>query len=359
MSVVIESASRPPVSVDAPADDTPDLSFVDHPIQQQYQPFPPPPEIIRKFMLTPEQIAFYAENGYLTNVKVLSDAECDDILADYNQFLKWDSHGVASGKNDAASVGRGGMHLFHEFHSNQSGDPNNVLSHALGHWRVTPAFHDIVFHPAVTVGASQLMATAYVDTTTSGAVTADGTLCAVQFWHDQLFAKPARYGGNVAWHQDYSYWTRTAPMNHMTVHIALDEQTVENGSLFFVPKSQHWTRTDANGLRTPLPVTDFDFKDMESIQTVLTEEERAAFKPVPALLKRGHASFHHPLTVHGSFPNRTDKPRRAAVLNYFVRGTKSQTDEPLLLGVPIVPRGQTIQGRFFPTVFDPEWLQQQ
>ena len=57
----------------------------------------------------------------------------------------------------------------------------------------------------------------------------------VRFWHDQLFAKPARHGGGVAWcvrlfsmarvawwslslrcrHQDYSYWTRTTPMNHM------------------------------------------------------------------------------------------------------------------------------------------------
>ena len=69
----------------------------------------------------------------------------------------------------------------------------------------------------------------------------------VRFWHDQLFAKPPRFGGCVAWHQDYScarlcfkrmtdcldfrYWTRTRPMNHMTVHVALDDQTVENGSL--------------------------------------------------------------------------------------------------------------------------------
>ena len=23
----------------------------------------------------------------------------------------------------------------------------------------------------------------------------------VRFWHDQLFCKPSKYGGNVAWHQ--------------------------------------------------------------------------------------------------------------------------------------------------------------
>jgi len=31
-----------------------------------------------------------------------------------------------------------------------------------------------------------------------------------------LFCKPARHGGVVAWHQDYSYWTRTKPMAHLT-----------------------------------------------------------------------------------------------------------------------------------------------
>lgn len=54
----------------------------------------------------------------------------------------------------------------------------------------------------------------------------------------------------------------------------------------------------------PLPVTDDSFGDMQSIETVLTEEERRAFQPVSAELKRGEASIHHPLTVHGSYANR-------------------------------------------------------
>ena len=43
------------------------------------------------------------------------------------------------------------------------------------------------------------------------------SLSKVRMWHDQLFAKPAGYGGCVAWHQDFSYWTRTYPMQHLTV----------------------------------------------------------------------------------------------------------------------------------------------
>lgn len=94
---------------------------------------------------------------------------------------------------------------------------------------------------------------------------------------------------------------------------------------------------------------------MESIQKVLTTEEKAAFKPVPALLKRGECSFHHPLTVHGSFPNRTDKPRRAAVINFFADGTKSDSSEPMLNGVPPIMKGKKMTGKFFPVVYDPKW----
>jgi len=281
-----------------------------------------------KWRLSKQQIDFYKKHGYLANVQVLSAQDCDRILKDYKLFL--------DDKNPHPSRG-----LFYEFHSNQSGDPENAVLHALGQWRITPLFHDLIFHPGVVVPTSQLIA---ADTGV-----AEGEV-AVQFWHDQLFAKPAKHGGNVAWHQDYSYWTRSVPMNHMTVHVALDEQTIENGSLQFVPGSHLWHRGGK-----PLPITSDNFSDMESIQHILTDDEKAQWRPVAALLKKGQVSFHHPLMVHGSFANRSDKPRRAAVVNYFGQGTKSDTNEALLDGVPIVPAGTSIAGQFFPLVYHPEW----
>ena len=41
--------------------------------------------------------------------------------------------------------------MLYEYHSNQTGDSENVLMHALGHWRLTKHFHDIVFLPEVVV----------------------------------------------------------------------------------------------------------------------------------------------------------------------------------------------------------------
>jgi ectoine hydroxylase-related dioxygenase (phytanoyl-CoA dioxygenase family) len=200
-----------------------------------------------------------------------------------------------------------------------------VLFHALGAWRITPGFHDILWNPAFTVPASQLLGGP------------------VRFWHDQLFCKPAHDGGVVAWHQDYSYWTRTKPMNHLTCWIGLDDATRDNGCLQYVPGSHRWELLPITGLAG----------DMDAIQTVLSEEQKRAFKPVAIELKKGQCAFHHPLMVHGSYENRTDRPRRATVINVFRDGTRSDTGEVLLDGVPPVARGEKMEGQFFPLLFDP------
>jgi len=57
-------------------------------------------------------------------------------------------------------------------------------------------------------------------------------------------------------------------------------------------------------------------------QTILTEEEKAAFKPVCGNLRKGEASFHHALAVHGSYGNRLEfmvlLPHCLAILRYEI-----------------------------------------
>ncbi len=48
--------------------------------------------------------------------------------------------------------------------------------------------------------------------------------------------------------------------------------------------------------------------------------------------------------------------RRAAVLNYFVDGTRSCADEPLLEGMPSYGIDGVMDGHFNPIVFDQKWL---
>jgi len=267
-------------------------------------------DALARYRLSDEQVAFYREHGYLTGIRLLSDEQAD-VLCEQLADLFNPHHE--------------GHELWHEYHTNESGDPNNVLFHALGAWRIKPAFHDALWNPAFTVPASQLLGGA------------------VRFWHDQLFCKPAHHGGVVAWHQDYSYWTRTVPMRHLTCWIGLDDATRDNGCLHYIPKSHRWELLPITGLAT----------DMNAIEQVLTEKQKAQFKPIAVELRRGEASFHHPHLVHGSYENRTDRPRRAFVLNVFLDGVTSNSNEPLLQGVPVIPSGTTMAGPFFPLLFDP------
>lgn len=255
--------------------------------------------------LTSDQIDFFRKNGYVSGVRILSENQIA-ILREAANRLMDPSHP--------------GHHLFYEFHRNESSTSGTVLFHALGHWRIEPAFHDLLWHPAFVTPAMQLL---------------DGR---PRFWHDQLFSKPARHGGVVAWHQDYSYWTRTQPMQHLTCWIGLDDSTQENGCLWYVPGSHCWPLLPITGLAG----------DMDEIRTVLSDEQKDAFRPVPIELKAGEASFHHPLMVHGSYENRTDRPRRAAVVNVFRDGVRSASDGELLAGAPPIAAGQPMAGRFFP-----------
>jgi ectoine hydroxylase-related dioxygenase (phytanoyl-CoA dioxygenase family) len=287
-----------------------DLSHLHSPVSSIFR-WPEGKDGWDAYRLSDQQLEFFHENGYLPNVRLLDDEQMQTLRRELEEVM------------DPGHPGHG---LFYEFHSNESTDPSRVVFHALGAWRITPGLHDILWNPAFVMAASQLFGGH-----------------AVRFWHDQLFYKPPFNGGVVAWHQDYSYWTRTGPIQHLTCWVGLDDATRENGCLHYIPGSHRWGLLEKPVLAG----------DMDGIMDFLTEEQKRAFKPVAAELKAGEAVFHHPLMVHGSFRNDSDRPRRGLVINVFRDGTLSNSDEVLLRGVPPIPAGSKMEGRFFPLLFDP------
>lgn len=267
-------------------------------------------EALQRFRLSDQQIEHFHQFGYVSGIRVLDEQTVEDLRGQLTELFDPDHQG---------------KELWHEYHSNESVDPEKTLFHALGAWRIKPAFHDLLWNPAWLVPASQLL---------------EGS---VRFWHDQLFCKPAQHGGNVAWHQDYSYWTRTKPLAHLTCWIGLDKVDTENGCLHYIPGSHQWDLLPSTGLAG----------DMEAIRSVLSEEQWEQFQnPVPIELEAGECTFHHPLMVHGSFANESNRPRRGTVVNVVRDGVESYTDDPLLNGVPVVPKGQPLAGQFFPLLYD-------
>ncbi|NJB70344.1 ectoine hydroxylase-related dioxygenase (phytanoyl-CoA dioxygenase family) [Saonia flava] len=263
-----------------------------------------------QYRLTKEQVGFYNENGHLSGIKLLEEWQVDALNKELSEIQN---------PNHPSN------HLFYEFHSNESTNENSVLFHSLGHWRISEGFHDLLWNPAFLMAASQLLGSK-----------------SVLFWHDQLFCKPALHGGVVAWHQDYSYWTRTTAMQHLTCWIGLDDSSTENGCLHYIPKSHKWGLLDKPKLAG----------EMNGLLSSLNNKQKTEFKPIPIELKKGYATFHHPLMVHGSHENHSEKRRRACVLNVFADGTISNTNDELLQGVPIIEKGKRMEGKFFPLLYD-------
>ena len=269
------------------------------------------------YKLSDKQIKFYLDNGYIYNVKILNKNQLEILRNQLNEMLDPD---------------HSGREYFYEYHINEATDKNQILFHALGAWRVRKAFHDLLWNPAFLVPAYQLLGSS------------------VRFFHDQIFYKPASNGSVVSWHQDFSYWTWTKPMSHLSCWIGLDKSEKENGCLYYIPKSHKWGLLKKLGLSVK----------MDSIKSFLNEKQIKEFKnKTPVEMEAGYASFHHPLLMHGSYKNKSKNVRRATVINVFSDGTLSNQDinglnNPGTNNYPQIKKGFKMNGTYYPLLFSPE-----
>ena len=297
-----------------------DLSLDHRPIGNLFPPMTAA-EAQNRFALGATDIADYREYGYVAGGRVLDHGQIAALQAEIER--------IADPDHD-------GRELWYEYRANASYEKDRRLLHAVGGWRVSPVLHDLLWHPAIAMPLAQLVGGP------------------IRLLHDQVFYKPAGSGGRVSWHQDYSYWTFTQPMAHASCWVALDDTTLENGCLHYVPASHLW------GL---LPITGLTGEGA-GIESALDETRRRDFRPVPVEVKAGHAVFHHPLMIHGSGPNTSARPRRGIVVNVMADGTRAAEDLPDVDGVPAwllgrtedelawpvggAPKGGRLAGRFWP-----------
>ncbi|NCG28118.1 MAG: phytanoyl-CoA dioxygenase family protein [Verrucomicrobiales bacterium] len=272
---------------------------------------PKAPEESLQFALNEEQVIQFKELGYLHGIKVLNSEQIKALSEELHEMVDPDHEG---------------NEFFYEYHSNESEDPETAIFHALGAWRVRPTFHDVLWNPAFTMAAYQLLGKNF------------------RLFHDQLFNKPARHGGVVAWHQDFSYWTWTEPMSHLTCWIGLDDVDKENGCMYYIPNSHRWGLLEKESLTG----------DMDAIREKLTESQVADFdKKIPVEMKAGEASFHHPLLMHGSYENNSERGRRATIINVFADGVVSNrkddgSNAPGADNYPRIDKGEKMGGAYYP-----------
>lgn len=132
-------------------------------------------------------------------------------------------------------------------------------------------------------------------------------LPAVRLWHDQAFFKGA-WANATSWHLDDPYWSFHS--RHATsLWIALDDTTMQNGALYFLPGTHRTARYD-NVLIGHNVGALFDvYPEWRQIEPVCLE------------LKAGDASFHNGLTAHAAGPNMTPSSRRGFDIIYMPEGS--------------------------------------
>jgi ectoine hydroxylase-related dioxygenase (phytanoyl-CoA dioxygenase family) len=114
-----------------------------------------------------------------------------------------------------------------------------------------------------------------------------------------LIAKAPRHGAVTPWHQDEAYWDPTLDYNAVGAWAPLDDATVANGCLWFLPGSHRGE---------VLPHRHLD--DDPNIHVLLTSVEIDTSTAIAVPVAAGGATFHHQRTLHYAGPNETDHPRR-------------------------------------------------
>jgi ectoine hydroxylase-related dioxygenase (phytanoyl-CoA dioxygenase family) len=129
----------------------------------------------------------------------------------------------------------------------------------------------------------------------------------MRMWHDQALIKQP-WGNPTGWHLDNPYWSFSS-RDSVSIWIALDDATLQNGCLYFIPGSHKTARWDNPGIG----------KNIGDLMRVYPEW--AQMQAVPAPMKAGSCSFHNGLTAHGANANMTPYPRRAMTAGYMPDGS--------------------------------------
>ena len=150
----------------------------------------------------------------------------------------------------------------------------------------------------------------------------------IKMYGDQLFMKSPVTGSAQPWHQDSASWRDIFPMDLITAWAAIDDATLDNGCLRFVPGTQRWGMLSQQRLRH-----------------FIDDLETEAWPAVPVPLRAGGISFHHSLTLHTSSPNTSPQRRRGYAVHYM---RASSWKDETVTDAPKMPPFKQVRGRSFP-----------
>lgn len=128
----------------------------------------------------------------------------------------------------------------------------------------------------------------------------------MRIYLDQALVKEP-YANPTAFHIDVPFWAFSSP-DALTIWMAIDDATVENGCLCYIPGSHREQRFDNADIGPELGALFEVYPQWKDVEPV--------FCPVPA----GSAVVHNGLSAHGAGANMTPRRRFAMTVAYMPDG---------------------------------------
>jgi phytanoyl-CoA hydroxylase len=236
-----------------------------------------------KSSLSQEQIGFYRENGYLLVENFLDETELAVWRSAVTAAVE-ERAGRKFPNNDAKTGEEDGINTEADYFG-------KVFDQILNLWQTNDAVKKIMLDPAIGEMVAQLAGW-------------EGT----RIWHDQALIKRP-WANPTSWHLDTPFWS-FSDRRALSIWVALDDATLENGCLYFIPGSFHTTTFENPGIG----------KNMDAVFSFYPQFATAKSVAVP--MKAGSCSFHNGLTIHGAGANMTNGYRRAITCAYMPDGAR-------------------------------------
>jgi ectoine hydroxylase-related dioxygenase (phytanoyl-CoA dioxygenase family) len=235
---------------------------------------------------TDAEVQEYAERGWYLTRKLFTDDEVDALIAATDDFY--------AGHKDRSLPQRPPNLAYWEPSHGEIQRHNDYIHYE------SDAVARILRKPVVGATAARLAQASQI-----------------RVFQSTLIYKPPNPGevtNLVPWHADRHYWQTCTSDRMLTAFIPFHDCGPEMGTITMVDGSHRWREIG----RTDSVTRHFAERDRDDLERVLAENAAyngAEVRKVPMEIPKGHMSFHHCRTYHGSGANRSGRPRRAVSLH--------------------------------------------
>ncbi len=235
-----------------------------------------------RYKLTQEEIAYYRENGFVILHDFLNEEELatwrdavENAVAN-RQGRKFPHSKIKSGEDDG--INKDAAYF------------GNVFTQIINLWQTDEKMKELILDKRIGEMATILSQS-------------DG----IRVWHDQaLFKRP--WANPTSWHLDTPFWSFDS-REALSIWIALDDVTIQNGCLYFMPGSQKETNLIEPGIGANMGEIFNEYPQFRDKE------------PVVSVIKAGSCSFHNGITIHAAGPNMTTQYRRAMTCAFMPDGS--------------------------------------